>query len=111
MKLYGSVFLTLCALVACDADDSATVETWWVGPERVECTGVGLQECYQVQYGEQPTDDWEFFYDGVAGFDEQYEAGYLYQIQLQKKEVPNPPADGSSYVYSLVKILSKQSAL
>ena len=95
---------------SCDSDDTMTTETWWIGPARVPCIGEAEQECYQVQYGEEPTDEWEFFYDGIAGFDEQYEAGYLYQIQLEKKVVSDPPADGSSYVYSLVKVITKKSA-
>ena len=104
-------FFTLFSMaLSCDSDENTATETWWIGSARVPCVGEAEQECYQVQYGKEPTGEWEFFYDGIAGFDEQYEAGFFYQIQLQKKVVSDPPADGSSYVYSLVKIVSKNSA-
>ncbi|MDR1340025.1 MAG: substrate-binding domain-containing protein [Prevotellaceae bacterium] len=42
---------------------------------------------------------------GIEGFD--YEIGYEYRLKVLKIHLANPPADGSDFVYSLIKILSR----
>lgn len=44
----------------------------------------------------------------IEGFT--YERGYEYKLKIQRTTLANPPADGSSYTYKLIKILSKQKA-
>ncbi|WP_109098834.1 DUF4377 domain-containing protein [Aquimarina sp. AU58] len=70
----------------------------------VDCVGVGPQKC--MLYKENPTDKWTYFYDTIEGF--KYEDGYNYQIEVAITKIENPPADGSSLHYTLVKIISKE---
>lgn len=76
----------------------------FVGPEKVECVGVAPQECYLVK--ENPEDEWELFYNEIAGFN--YESGFDYEIEVEIEEIENPPADGSSLKYTWVRTLNKQ---
>ena len=41
----------------------------------------------------------------IEGFD--YEEGFEYVLKVRKYHIANPPADGSSIGYSLIKIKSK----
>ena len=68
-----------------------------------DCTGEAEQKCLVVK--EKGTSDWELFYDTIDGFN--YEEGYNYVLDIMVETVDNPPADGSSIKYSLVKIISK----
>lgn len=77
-----------------------------VGPQSVDCVGVGPQLCYLVK--EELEDDWTNFYAEIVGFT--YEPGYNYEILVEKTKVPNPPADGAAFRYRLLKVLQKQKA-
>ncbi|MBZ9730832.1 DUF4377 domain-containing protein [Salegentibacter sp. JZCK2] len=74
-----------------------------------ECVGEMEGNCLLVQEGDQiGTEDWSLFYyeDSIIGFD--YEPGYIYHLRVKKKKIKNPPMDGSSISYRLVKIVSKE---
>ncbi|AVR47509.1 hypothetical protein C7S20_16225 [Christiangramia fulva] len=61
-----------------------------------------------VQKGnETGGEDWKYFYDEIEGFD--YQPGYIYELQVRKKKVNNPPQDASSIKYILVKVISKNA--
>ncbi len=75
----------------------------------VACVGEMEGNCLLVQEGEKiGSEDWEYFYyiDSIVGFD--YEPGYIYDLLVAKRDIPNPPADGSSYQYELVRIVSRE---
>lgn len=78
-----------------------------VGPELVDCEGAHPQKCMQVKFN--PDDDWQLFYDQVEGF--QYEPGYRYTLLVEKLEVQDPPADGSTIQYVLVELQEQSEAL
>lgn len=78
----------------------------YIGPKLEDCTGVGPQKCMMVK--EDPDDDYQYFYQPIEGFE--YEEGYEYEIVVTVEKVENPPADGSSLKYSLVKIVNKTPA-
>jgi len=67
------------------------------------CTGVGERLCMVVH--EEGVDGWTFFYDGIEGFE--YEWCHLYELEVSRRDVPNPPMDGSSVEYSLVEVVSQ----
>ena len=46
----------------------------------------------------------ELFYDPIVWFE--YREGYRYKIEVREEHVNNPPADGSSVRYTLLKIIS-----
>nr|MDE0502223.1 DUF4377 domain-containing protein [bacterium] len=73
----------------------------WVGPELVDCVGVGPRECLLVKESEEA--DWEFFYDGIEGFD--HIEGVSYVLEVEITEIKDPPADASSLHYRLLRIV------
>jgi hypothetical protein len=86
--------------------DSERILTLHVGPQTVDCVGVGPQQCLLVK--ERSTDQWTYFYDSIQGFT--FEPGYLYVLQVRRRTVRNPPADGSSAEYHLLKVVSREPA-
>ena len=60
--------------------------------------------CMRVKEGADSA--WSLFYSQIEGFD--YEEGYEYVLQVEKEKIENPPADGSSIRYKLVKVVSKK---
>lgn len=101
------VLLIGVLLAACSPATAATpagdTVTMIVGPETVECVGVTPMECLQIKYSE--SEEWQLFYDSIEGFT--YEPGYIYELTVQKQEIANPPADGSSIRWVLVEEVSK----
>jgi heat shock protein HslJ len=79
------------------------VKTIFVGPEKVDCVGVGPQECYQVK--DDPNGEWQNFYDQIEGFE--WEPGYTYELRVAVHKVENPPADASSLRYELIEVVDK----
>ncbi|MEW7289700.1 DUF4377 domain-containing protein [Aquimarina sp. 2304DJ70-9] len=76
----------------------------FIGGHLVDCEGVAPQKC--MLYKENIANDWTYFYDTIEGFD--YEEGYTYELEIVVNQIENPPEDGSSLHYTLVKILSKE---
>jgi hypothetical protein len=85
---------------------SERVLTLHVGPQTADCVGVGPQQCLLVK--ERPADRWTYFYHGIEGF--AFEPGYLYGLQVRRRSIRNPPQDGPSYEYHLLKIISREPA-
>ena len=48
------------------------------------------------------------FYDQIEGFD--YKEGHTYKLEVNVSKIENPPADGSSLKYKLVKLIYKELA-
>lgn len=44
----------------------------------------------------------------IEGFD--FEEGFRYRIEVERREVADPPADGSSLSYRLLRVLSRERA-
>ncbi|RQO30653.1 hypothetical protein DBR32_07925 [Taibaiella sp. KBW10] len=80
----------------------------FVAAETQNCSaGVMKKDCLQVKY-DKDQKNWELFYDTIEGF--QYEKGYNYELIVLDERVDNPPADGSSIKYRLIKEVSKTKA-
>ncbi len=72
-----------------------------------ECEGVISQRCLLIQEGNLiGSDEWEYFYDSIDGFN--YEAGFLYDLVVDKTTVTDPAADASSIEYKLIETLAKK---
>jgi hypothetical protein len=101
-------FMVLLALPAamCNSPASPAPEilTLEVAPARVECVGEVVSRCLLVREG--ATAEWRKFYGSINGFT--HEEGFRYRIRVERSRVANPPADGSSYRYRLVELLSKE---
>lgn len=81
----------------------AEEKTLFVGPELVDCVGVGPMKCMQVK--EDPNGDYLLFYSPIEGFE--FEPGNEYELRVRVETIPNPPADASSLRYVLTEQVSK----
>lgn len=79
------------------------LKTLYVGPELVDCVGVGPMQCMQVR--ENPADPYTLFYQQIEGFT--FEPGFEYELLVRVITVENPPADGSSLRYTLVSVVNQ----
>lgn len=102
LPLLAAVLLPACTA----ATDPVHQHVLYVAPYTRECHGVGVMQCMLVR--EDPEDEWNFFYDGIEGF--AYEPGYDYTLFIGWREVENPPADGSSRAYWLIRVVEKTPA-
>ena len=85
-------------------DAGGMVREVTVGPEWVDCVGVGPRQCMVV--------DGSLFYDAIDGFD--YEEGYRYRLRIEQYDAwpgqEEPPADAGRYGYRLIELISKTPA-
>jgi hypothetical protein len=88
-------------ILSTDASATLTLE---VAEGRVPCMGEGPRECLLVREAGAP--DYGLFYDAIEGF--VYEPGFRYRLVVSRHAVPNPPADGSSLAYRLVRVDRKE---
>jgi hypothetical protein len=58
----------------------------YVGPELVDCSGVGPMKCMQVR--RSPDEPYLNFYNQIAGFE--FERGYECVLLVEVTEVPTP---------------------
>jgi hypothetical protein len=87
-------------------DVAADVITLEVDALTAPCTGEALQTCLRVR---EPGDaDWRLFYSEIRGFE--HEPGYRYVIEVDRSAVADPPMDGASYTYRLIRVVSRERA-
>ena len=94
------VVSTGCSLLT-DPSETLVLE---VAETRVSCWGEGPLQCYVVRFGN--SGESVAFYDEIRGFE--HTPGIRYRLLVERTEVENPPADGSSYAYRLERILSSE---
>jgi hypothetical protein len=99
----GTAFMLLasCSNASGPGDRVLTLQ---VASTKVPCTGMFPTQCLQIRSG--PGEPWGLTYGGIEGFT--YEPGYEYTLRVSRRTIANPPADGSSVVYRLVAVLSRQ---
>ncbi|KMQ69055.1 hypothetical protein ACM39_06455 [Chryseobacterium sp. FH2] len=97
--------LSIFAVTQCTASSGASLneKTFIVGPQTADCTGAAPMKCLQVK--ETSTAEWTNFYTNIEGFT--YEPGYEYVLKVKTEKIKNPPADGSSIKYTLIRQVSK----
>jgi len=78
-------------------------KTMIIASQTVDCTGVAPMKCLQVK--EKESDSWGNFYSNIEGFT--YEPGFEYVLKVKTEKIENPPMDGSSIKYTLLKQVSK----
>lgn len=91
-----------CASARVGQPDVLTID---VAPHTVPCQGEGIRTCMVVRLGRDTT--WTYFYDPIEGF--QHEAGYRYRLEVERRVVERPPADGSRIRYRLVRVIAKRT--
>ncbi len=93
--------LILFMVLSCNSTRKSVTLT--VASQQVDCQGEGIQKCLLIKREKQK--DWEYFYNEIEGFT--YESGFEYVLEIEEESIANPPADGSSIKYKLVKQISK----
>lgn len=109
-KLILVLSFLVSALTSC-SDDNDFVKCMWVNSEKVESLSWGGESirCLDVQVNEFINEnDWRALCQGIKGFSNQYEEGYVYKISVNKIKIKNPLQDASSVEYELIEILSKE---
>jgi hypothetical protein len=102
------VATALAVVPACTSaptlNESEEVLVLEVAPDSVPCVGEMVGQCIQVRSpGEE---DWRKFYDPIEGFE--HEVGFRYTLRVGRREVLDPPADGSALAYRLISIIARE---
>ena len=115
MKLFSLALLVL--VTTCKSNDkpantnekSSSTVVLKVNAEEVDCYGAhGKQKCLQIK--ELGLDeDWQLLYEGIEGFD--YKAGFVYNLQVKKMELQEPPQDASAIQYKLIEVIKKEAPI
>ena len=77
-----------------------------IGPYTQTCQGFIEQTCL-LEFNEE-SQQWEFFYEGIRGFD--FEPGFIYRLKVSLHKRPEGIQDVGRYEYRLVEVLSKEEA-
>jgi hypothetical protein len=94
------VLLTGCNILGPSAEKVLTME---VAHYRVACMAMIPTQCMLVR--EAGSQEWTNFFGEIIGFT--YEPGYAWRLRVARRELRNPPADGSSFEYRLLEVLEK----
>ena len=104
---YICSLLVFFLITSCQDEEFGVVDIR-VNHYKQSAIGVAPTFVLLIQEGDKiGTDEWQFHYSGITGFD--YEWGYVYDLKIRKSPVDNPPADGSSVEYTLEEIISKKA--
>ena len=82
-----------------------------VAPDSVDCVGAhGPRRCLSVRelVGGDAWGSWGNFYDTIEGFS--HEPGFHYDLLVGKRIIRNPPQDGSSVAFRLIRVVSRTAA-
>ncbi len=104
MKLFVIALLSFTTMFSSCGNTSKQTKELIIASYQVDCEGVALQKCLLIK--EKTEDEWMYFYNDIEGF--KYQEGYEYVVKVEVSNIKNPPADGSSLQYTLVKILSQE---
>lgn len=92
-------------IISCK-DDEIEIVNLRVNHHRQSAVGFTPTLVFLTQEDETiGSDAWQYHYWDISGFN--FEWGYVYDLEISKRHLDNPPADGSSIEYILEKIVSK----
>jgi Domain of unknown function (DUF4377) len=98
--------LILVLFSACNFGGNQNEKTMLISAETRPCQAGEMQmDCMLVKWNKEQK-EWGNFSSPIEGFT--YEKGTEYELTINEEKVENPPADGSSIKYTLVKINSQQ---
>ena len=98
------LMLPLLFLFACGGEETEII---MIGPYTQRCHGAhGERDCLMVR--EADSSRWEFFFDGVEGFD--FEPGFIYTLEVRLEDRGPYIQDVGRYAYHLVEIIEKKKA-
>lgn len=103
LKAFSASAVFLIILQCKTTSDIPNEKTIMVASQTADCTGVAPMKCLQIK--EKESDNWEMMYTNIEGFT--YEPGFEYILKIKTEKIDNPPMDGSSVRYILLRQLSK----
>ncbi|MBA6157326.1 DUF4377 domain-containing protein [Tenacibaculum sp. S7007] len=88
---------------------SKTIVVLKVNAEEVDCFGAhGKQKCLQIK--ELGVDEeWQNQYEGIEGFT--FVPGFVYNLQVEKIVLKNPPQDVGDTFFKLLKVIKKEKPI
>ena len=82
------------------------IETLIIGPYTETCQGFIEQQCY-LEFNTE-SQEWEFFYENIQGFD--FEPGFIYTLKVRLEDRGTEIQDVGRYAYHLVEVIDKKEA-
>ena len=105
-KCFVLLLLLPLGFGGCDDGHEPRTETWTVAPEKGVAGIVmsfGHVPAYIVKTA--PNAEWRTFSGSIANFT--FEKGYQTEMLVRIDPIPNPPADGPGYRYTMEKPISR----
>ena len=109
------LILALLFLSACSRENPLSslvggeehIEIITIGPYTERCHGAHFERDCLMEYNED-SGRWEFFYEGIKGFD--FEPGFIYTLEVRLEDRGTEIQDVGRYAYYLVKVIEKKKA-
>ncbi len=93
--------------ISCDNDNDTRIMKIRINHHYITGVGIAPLLVYEVQEDNAiGSDTWTAFYTDIQGFN--YVPGKIYDLTVKVSTIDNPPADGSSLRYNLVRIDNEQ---
>jgi len=111
MKPFNRFIALIAAMAsfACSKNDGARIDEVYVlvAPHYVDTpSGIYPNKSLSIKIEGENKDWFTLYNQGIAGFE--YEEGFSYRLFVRRSSVPDPPADGSSIEYVLIRIVEKK---
>lgn len=109
MKKQILLLITIGILFSCSNDDGNESQTIDMRINHYQNTGMAVGPVLTLLVQEDDaigTNNWSKFYTNIEGFN--YVPGKIYNLSVMVEQINNPPADGSSLKYTLLKVKSIQ---
>lgn len=109
MKKNILLLITIGILFSCSNDDGNDSQIINMRINHYQNTGMALSPVLTLLVQEDNaigTNNWNKFYNGIEGFN--YVPGKIYNLSVKVEKINNPPADGSSLKYTLLRVKSIQ---
>lgn len=112
-RILPIILILVCLTIGCNRDEHTEIpsleehtEILIIGPYKTTCQGFIEQECF-LEFNKE-SDQWEFFYESIQGFD--FQPGFIYTLKVSLHERPEGIQDIGRYAYRLVELISKEKA-
>ena len=101
-KPFTYIIATACVFLI-NGCTAANGNTLYIGPYDVLCLDPEPHRC--LLFKENPEEDYASLSTAIEGFE--FEEGYSYELLIREANVGNPPEDGNSVQFNLIKVVSK----
>lgn len=100
--IFPIILIIFSVIIGCGR--GAHEEILIIGPYKTTCVGAFEQECY-LEFNAE-SEHWEFFYEGIEGFD--FEPGFIWTLKVSLHEREEGIQDVGRYAYRLVAVIDKE---